>query len=99
MANTELLMRLRELHEELASINEKLAADEEVDEATVDQLGQFVTEIGDLVDRAEAKDDAAPPLNEEHQNLNDRITQFESDHPQVTNFLGRLADMLGMMGI
>ena len=46
MANTELLMRLRELHEELSSINDDLKAAEQVDEETVDALGQLVTDAG-----------------------------------------------------
>ena len=99
MTKSELLMQLRELNEELALINERLATEDRVDDETIDALGQFVTDIGELVDQTSEKLVDEEPMKEQHQGIADRIEQFESEHPQVTNFLNRLADMLGMMGI
>ena len=99
MAKSELLKQLRELNEELELLNERLSSENRVDDATIDALGQFVTDIGELVDHTNdiLVDDL--PIKEQHQGIADRIEQFESEHPQVTNFLSRLTDMLGMMGI
>ena len=98
MSNTEILFKLRDLHEELASINDDLKSAERVDESTIDVLGQLVTDVGVLVDRARQIND--PDSNpEEGHRLVDRIEKFESDHPSVTRFLSQVTDVLGMMGI
>lgn len=100
MTNTQLLVRLRDLHEELAVINEDLMSVEKVDEGTVDALGQLVTDVGKLVDRANkiagAVDEAA---DSEHGDILDRVRQFESEHPRVTRFLSQVTDLIAMIGI
>jgi hypothetical protein len=98
MPKTELLVRLRELHEELSSINDDLKSAEQVDEASVDALGQLVTDVSDLVDQARdinvREDNVAG-----HHDLLDRISQFDTQHPRVTGFLSQVTDLLAMMGI
>ena len=99
MPNTQLLVRLRDLHEELASINNDLDTKEEVDEDTIDALGQLVTDMGALVDRAkESIPVDVPPLHENHILL-DRVMKFDSKHPRVVDFLSQTTDLLAMMGI
>lgn len=103
MPNTELLVRLRELHEELSSINDDLRSAEQVDDESIDALGQLVTDVSELVDQAHAVNDPEPSYpgsgDDEHHDLLDRISQFESQHPRVSGFLSQVTDLLAMMGI
>jgi hypothetical protein len=98
MPNTEFLIKLRELHEELSAINDDLNSAEQVDEEAVDALGQLVTDVSGLVDHA--REINGPEENvAERYDLQDRILQFDTDHPRVTRFLSQLTDLLAMMGI
>ena len=97
MTNSELLLRLRELHQELSTMNDRLDTSEPVDDETIDALGQLVTDVGSLVDRArQAEAEGEEP---ETGDLLDQISQFESHHPRVTSFLSQVTDILAMMGI
>ena len=98
MPNTELLVRLRELHEELSSINDDLKVAEQVDDESIDALGQLVTDVSDLVDQAH-EINLPDESTAEHHDLLDRISQFETQHPRVTGFLSQITDLLAMMGI
>ena len=98
MPNTELLIKLRELHEELSSINDDLKSAEQVDEESIDALGQLVTDVSGLVDQAREINLHDENMSE-HRDLLDRISQFESHHPRVTGFLSQVTDLLAMMGI
>ena len=98
MPNTELLMRLRELHEELSSMNDDLKNMEEIGQETIDALGELVSDVSELADQADAAQRAHTELEEEH-DLSDRILQFRADHPRVTRFLSQITDVLAMMGI
>lgn len=98
MSTTELLMRLRDLHEELAVINDDLKDADSVDEQTIDALGQLVTDVSQLVDRT--KDVLEAENNEtEHHDLLDQVMRFETEHPRVIKFLSQMTDLLAMMGI
>jgi hypothetical protein len=98
MPNTELLVRLRDLHEELSSINDDLRSAEQVDEESIDALGQLVTDVSELVDQAHEVNGPEGTLPEHH-DLLDRISKFETQHPRVTGFLSQVTDLLAMMGI
>ena len=98
MTNTELLVRIRDLHEELSAINDNLKAVDYVDEETIDALGQLVTETCELVDQAKEANEVNSAVPEHHALL-ERIQQFESEHPRVTRFLSQITDVLAMMGI
>ena len=100
MSNVELLYKLRNLHEELSFINDDLESVKQVDEETIDALGQLVTDVSQLIDRAKESASQAeePDLGERH-DLLDQIMKFETDHPRVTRFLSQVTDVLAMMGI
>lgn len=98
MTNTELLVRLRDLHEELSGINIDLDAGSHVDEATIDALGQLVTDVSQLVDQAKIELEKER-LVEEHRNLFARIKRFDDEHPRVRQFLTQMTDLLAMIGI
>ena len=98
MTTTKLLIKLRDLHEELAAIHE----DQQIDDQMVEALGQLVSDIGQLVDRAPSSSETNPPSVDGAQ-LMDRIMdlecQFETQHPRISQFLSQLTDVLAMMGI
>ena len=98
MSQSEILLRLRELHEKLSGMNDDLEQTEQVDEETIDALGLLVTDISTLVDRAHEKVQEQPDLEDHHQLL-DRIMKFETEHPQVTSFLSQVTDVLVLLGI
>lgn len=97
MSNSEILSKLRELHEQLIGINEDLRAADEVDEATVEALGALVSDVTVLVDRTREleSDQEGDSLREE---LLDRVTQFECQHPSITRFLSEVGDVLARIG-
>jgi hypothetical protein len=97
MTNTDLLIRLRELHEELSTMNDDVSSSEPVDEETIDALGQLITDVNVLVDQARENNTID---DETHQtDVLDRISRFETQHPRVTSFLSQVTDILAMMGI
>lgn len=99
MANTELLNRLRDLHKELAEINEEIISAEQIDDQTAAALGEIVQDVGNLVNRSHEVELASDESDENHSELQDRIVKFEVDHPQVTGFLAQISEILAMMGI
>ncbi len=97
MLKTDLLVRLRDLHEELMRINIDLGNSAPVDEKTVELLGTLVTDVGGLVDRT--KEISASEEIVEHQGLMEQIQNLEIEHPKVTEFVSQVTDLLAMMGI
>jgi hypothetical protein len=99
MSKTEVLARLRQLHEDLAAINDNCKHSDQVDEQTIDALGQLITDIGQILDRDQAgSPDASANLFSE-EGLVERVQNFESQHPLVGRFLNQVSDLLGNMGI
>lgn len=98
MTNTDLLVRLRDLHDNLSSINSDGKQGGHVDEETIDALGHLVTEVGQLADKSNKISDGIE-VAAEHQDLLDRIVQFNNEHPSVSQFLTQMTDLLAMMGI
>jgi hypothetical protein len=97
MSNTEVLIKLRDLHEELVVINDDLKTTDPVDEDTVDALGQLVTDVVALLDRTKEVP-AAQPIDEKYELL-DRVMKFKSDHPRVHRMLSQVSDVLLMIGL
>jgi hypothetical protein len=98
MTKNEILVKLRNLHEELAAINDDCKTSEQVDEATIDALGQLITDAGLIVDRYQSN--VHPTINEDaSQDLAERVRNFEARHPLVGRFLNQVSDLLGNMGI
>lgn len=95
MSKNELLIRLRELHEELESINEDLQGDEPVDDQTIDQLGEMVSEMSEIVDLSRVGSQHSS-VSRKHCELLNRIQEFDNGHPRVIHFLSQLAHLLAM---
>lgn len=98
MSKPETLTKLRELHDELTKINEGLAAADDIDETTIDALGQMMTDVSMLFDTFEESGQSGTDLPV-HEALVDRIKGFESDHPRIARFLSQLTDILAMIGV
>ncbi len=98
MSRTEMLIRLRDLHEELSGINFGAELGEHVDQETIEALGQLVTDIGELVDQAKsaAGDEV---IDNGRKSLLDRVVEFDQNHPRVKRFLAQTTDLLAMLGI
>ncbi|MEL7500228.1 MAG: DUF4404 family protein [Planctomycetota bacterium] len=97
MPKTDLLVRLRDLHEELSSINFDVGGEGEVDEETIDALGELTTDIGRLIDQARQGEQEIQ--DNEHHDILERIQEFDVNHPRVSSFLSQITDLLAMMGI
>ena len=97
MSNEEVLAHLRALHQQLTEINTEMESVEEVDEETIDALGDLLSDVGSLFDQAKSIQDQDTAARQK--DLKDRIVRLETDHPLVTSFLSRMTDILGMMGI
>lgn len=96
MTNTQLLVRLRELHENLVTINDGLQSIEQVDEETINELGQLVTDVSDLIDKSAESSEAS---GFEHDQLLKSIDQFQCEHVRVKSFLAQVKNMLTTMEI
>jgi hypothetical protein len=93
MTRPETLSCLRQLHDELAAINEELASHGDVDCQIIELLGELVTDINVLCDRHE-KSVEHNPNSPEHLALADRIERLASNHPRITKFLMRMTEVL-----
>jgi hypothetical protein len=98
MSKTEILVKLRSLHEDLAAINDNRKLAEQVDEQTIDALGQLITDIGLILDRKQTEKTQEVTAFSEH-DLVERVQNFESKHPLVGRFLTQVSDLLGNMGV
>ena len=98
MSNTEVLIKLRDLHQELVVINDDLKFADRVDDETIDALGQLVTDAGALLDRARELPEQEKSNVERH-NLLDRVMSFKSNHPRVHRLLSQVSDVLAMIGL
>ena len=75
MTRSDLLIRMRRLHDELVSINDDLSIRERIDEETIDALGQLVTDVGELVENASEN------VADEHQNGSMRLGRRRPARP------------------
>ena len=98
MSQTKILTMLRTLHDELAALNADRESAQEVDEPTLEALGQIVTDASSLLDQIRDQPDE-DTLRAGQLDLSDRILKFESDHPRVAALLNQVTDLLAMMGI
>ena len=95
MSSTQLLIRLRELNDDLTSINDRTMSTEQIEEATIEELGQLVTDLSDLVDQA----DFGKLTPQDRDELFGKIRQFECDHLRVTKFLSQLTELLELIEV
>ena len=95
MSSTQLLIRLRELNDDLTSINDRTMSTEQVEEATIEELGQLVTDLSDLVGQA----DFGKLTPHDRDELFGKIRQFECEHLRVMKFLSQLTELLELIEV
>jgi predicted lactoylglutathione lyase len=98
MSTTEILIKLRELHDELSGINDGLHSAQMVDEETIDALGQLATEVNELIEQSR-ESGGRKPDELQRQDLMDRIQRFQSQHSRVNRFLLQMTDILVLMSL
>lgn len=90
MARKQLQVTLEELHDALGDA-------EQIDDDTREMLQTVTVEIQRLLD-----EEASPTQQDVHtvsSELKELLLRFESEHPQLTGILGRIADGLANLGI
>ncbi|MFO0943957.1 MAG: DUF4404 family protein [Pirellulales bacterium] len=81
------------LDETLSELHQQLASAKELDEAQRIKLRQALEEIQQTLDNSQVSSASLATQ------LKQAVAQFENSHPQLTNSIGRIADLLSQMGI
>ncbi len=81
------------LDETLNELHQQLAGAKDLDEAQRAKLRQAVEEIQQTLDDTQVSSASLATQ------LKQAVAQFENSHPQLTNSIGRIADLLSQMGI
>lgn len=99
MSKSDILAKLKDLHEELASISDDQEFAGQVNDETIDALGQLVSDAGSILNRLKEENPDRENVLAEQNDLMDRVMKFETDHPRVAGLLNQVTDVLAMMGI
>ncbi len=92
-------MTAKDLNKHLTQLRQELADGPELDDASREKLSALVQDIQQVLDR---QADAAQEDSDDDSlgdRLQDAVLHFEAAHPQISQFIGRLADGLSQMGI
>lgn len=81
------------LDETLSELHQQLASAQDLDEAQRIKLRQALEEIQRTLDNSQISSASLATQ------LKQAVAQFENSHPQLTNSIGRIADLLSQMGI
>lgn len=90
-------MARKQLQLTLEELQDALGDTEQIDDETRAMLKAVTADIQRLLDKKEA-----PTQQDVHSvssELKDLLLRFESEHPQLTGILGRIADGLANLGI
>jgi molecular chaperone GrpE (heat shock protein) len=90
-------MGKNQLQESLAELHESLAKIDRLDEETRQLMQRLTADLQRLLGQAGdlSAEDVEPVTN----NLQELLLRFETEHPQITGILGRLASSLANLGI
>jgi hypothetical protein len=90
-------MERQELTAKLAELHAELSRNERVNPESLDRLRSLTADIGRLLDEEQATDE----LEAEGvtSGLKDLLLKFESEHPELSLTLGKIADGLAAIGI
>ena len=90
-------MEKRQLQETLAALHGELSDREKLDDDTRQLLKTFADDINRFLDDStESSAEEVEPLSEQVQDL---LLKFETDHPELTAALNRVASALANLGI
>lgn len=84
------------LRGELTKLHQELSTVDTVDEPTKAMLVTVMHDIAKLLSGEKTGDDNDTPSSD---SLREMVTDFEAEHPQLAQALGRLADGLANLGI
>ncbi len=90
MARKQLQVTLEELHKALGGT-------EQIDDETRQMLKAVTSQIEQLLD--EKQSPSEQDVHSVSSDLKELLLRFESEHPQLTGILGRIADGLANLGI
>lgn len=90
MPRNQLQSSLSELHESLTNVEQLDDETRQMMETLAADLQRLLRKEGEL-----SADDVAPVSNR----LQELLLRFETEHPQITGILGRLASSLANLGI
>ena len=82
-----------ELEATLSKLHDQLNDVTDLDEGDAEQLRRSVAEIQATLDRQDVSSFSLA------QRLHERVQEFGDSHPVLTREVGRVADLLGQMGI
>lgn len=96
MPNPKLLLKLRDLHEELLAIHDDVRTLASLDEATVERLGQLVTDACDLVDQADrpVNDSSASATRKTLLATMAELEAAQSANPRIQQFLAQISEIV-----
>ncbi len=93
-------MTAKDLNEHLTKLRAELDEGPELDEDSREKIAALVQDIQRVLDRQAREDDEDPNDDDTlGERLQDAVLHFEAAHPQISQFIGRLADGLSQMGI
>lgn len=90
-------MEKQQLRDTLAELHGKLSDQEKIDDHTRQLLKKFADDINRLLDEDDTT--AAEEVDSPSDQVQDLVLKFETDHPQLTAALNRVATALANMGI
>ena len=90
-------MPAEQLRAELEQLNNLLQDPHGMDEATRQSLARLAADIQRVLQAT--SDGEEQPHPDIRQRIDDAVVDFESKHPQLTQILSRVTDLLSNMGI
>ena len=90
-------MEKKQLQANLRELGDTLAQSGQIDDQTRELLQSVTSELQRLLEQ----DDGLSPeaVGPVHRDLKELLLRFETEHPQLTSILGRIADGLANVGI
>jgi Domain of unknown function (DUF4404) len=92
-------MEQRELVEVLAKLHAELSKTDQVDPATLESLRALTGDMNRLLDQQGARAAQSADVEPVTRGLKDWLLEFEAQHPQLSDTVGKMADALAAMGI
>jgi ABC-type transporter Mla MlaB component len=89
-------MERQRLLKTLEELRTELAQTERVDPATLAKLEELTSELQHELEKPDAK--RAAKIEPTTRGLKDLLLDFESEHPQLSAAVGKVADALAAMG-
>jgi Domain of unknown function (DUF4404) len=89
-------MERQELRAKLAQLHTELSQTNAVDPASLDRLRQLTADMDRLLDQEAADEGESEGVTS---GLKDLLLKFESEHPELSLTLGKVADALAAIGI